>query len=742
MSSKNGGAQDIRTVYRICTICEALCGLELEVKGSDVTSVRGDAADVLSKGHICPKGVATAEFHHDQDKLTRPMRRTANGDFEPIPWDTAMTLVAERLQATRRDHGADAVALYIGDPIIHNYGALALRAGLIRALGSKNVSSASSQDTAPRFATSFYLYGLSVGTPVPDIDRTDYLLCIGANPRVSNGSVLGAPGIRDRLKRLADRGGKLVVVDPRRTETAKEASEYVSIRPGGDAALLLAMVRCLLEEGLAQRDDLAEVTTGFASVEAKLAAFTPEAVSAFVGIDAATIRRLAREFANAKTAAAYSRIGVCNNVHGTIATYATDLLNIVAGRLGKPGGSLFPQPVADTAPILKWTGDGHDRWQSRVRGLPETLGDLPASTLAEEIETPGSGQVRALVTFAGNPVLSTPNGRRLERAIEQLDFMVAIDPYINETTQHADVILPPATSLSEEVVNLLSSRYAVRTIARYSPAAVPCPAGERPDWEILLDLIYRLGGGPVGIARLDAVYRWGRHVGFHWTPEKTADLLIRMGPHGDKFLPWNKGLNLKKVKKATHGIDLGPLPEGTKHGVLHRDGKVHLDAPPILAGIDDVAEAVKAHGQDKISLLLIGRRELRSINSWMHNLPSLVSGKPRCTLMVHPDDATRLKLSDGKPAIMSSAVHRAEVPVQVTDEVRPGVVSLPHGWGHATSARWQKVAGAHAGVSANDWTDDARVESVVGQSILNGVPVQLEPVTTAAKAPGSEAATV
>ena len=742
MTAGEQNGKGAQTVYRTCTICEALCGLELQLEGDRVVRVRGDADDVFSKGYICPKGVATAEFHHDRDKLTGPMRRTESGDFEPIDWETALSLVAGRLKTTRRQHGADAVALYVGNPVIHNYGALALRAGLIRALGTKNVSSASSQDTAPRFATSYYLYGLSLSSPVPDIDRTDYLLCVGANPRVSNGSVLGAPDIRRRLKGIINRGGKIVVVDPRRTETAEDASEHISIRPGGDAALLLSMVQCLLEEGLAKRDVLAEVATGFAAVETKLAAFTPEAVSEFVGIDAATIRRVAREFAQAKTAAAYSRVGVCNNAHGTIATYATDLLNLVAGRLGAAGGALLPQPVADAAPILRWTGDGHDRWRSRVRGLPETLGDLPASTIAEEIETPGTGQVRALVTYAGNPVLSTPNGGRLDRALGQLDFMVAIDPYINETTRHADVILPPATALSEEVVDLLSSRYAVRTIARYSPPAVPCPSGQRRDWEILLDLIYRLGGGPMGMPVLDPLYRWGRYVGFRWKPEDSADFLIRMGPHGDKFLPWKQGLNLKKLKRATHGIDLGPIPTGTRHGVYHKDKKVHLDAAPILAGIDEVAAAAQADDKNDGSLLLIGRRELRSNNSWMHNLPSLVAGKPRCTLMVHPDDAARLGLVDGKPAVMSNSIHTADVPVQISDEVRPGVVSLPHGWGHAPSARWQQVAGAHAGVSANDWTDDQRVESVVGQSILNGVPVKLAPVTAAASPEGSRTAAV
>ncbi len=519
----------------------------------------------------------------------------------------------------------------------------------------------------------------------------------------------------------------MVVVDPRKTETARDADEHVAILPGGDAALLLSMTQVIVSEGLADRAHLAERTRGWEAIEARLPAFAPERVAAMTGLEPATIRRLAREFAAAPTSVAYTRVGVCNGQWGTVASLATDVLNLAAGRLGKIGGWMFPTPAFDPTPIVKFTkADGHDRWRSRVRGLSETLGDLPASILAEEIETPGAGQVRGMLTFAGNPVLSVPNGRRLAAALETLEFMASVDLYINETTRHADVILPPAWSLCDEHVELISSGNAVRNVVRWSPRVVPPPADGKADWEILLEIIYRLGGGPLGTKALDWFYRWGRKIGIRWRPDSTVDLVLRIGPYGDRYVPWSKGLNLKKLKAATHGIDLGPLAEGIAHRVLHRDRRVHVDAPVLLAGVDELAAALDqraAAGDD--TLLLVGRRELRSNNSWMHNVPQLVSGHARCVLLVHPLDAAQRGIADGDSAVLTSRVHSGEVPVCISDEVRRGVVCLPHGWGHAESARWQHTAGEHAGVSFNDWTDDREVESIVGQSILNGVRVTL-----------------
>jgi len=713
-----------QTVFRSCSLCEAGCGLAFEVEDNRILSVRADEDDVFSRGFICPKGVAIADVHSDADRIRVPQRRRPDGSFEPISWDEAFAITTERLGEIRRLHGTNAVAIYYGNPIIHNYGALILRQALLETLATRNVYSASSQDTAPRFATSYYLYGNSLVTPVPDVDRCDYFLCIGANPLVSNGSALTAPNMRARIRAIRERGGRVVIVDPRRTETAQVADEHVSIRPGGDAAFLLALTRVLLDKDRVDRAFLDRHSSGWATIEPELRAIDLEQASRHCGIPLATIERLALEFAAAPRAAAYSRIGTCNNRYGTLATYATDLLNAAAGRLGREGGAMFPTPAFDGTMVTRMPGaDGHARWHSRVRGLPETLGDLPAACLAEEIETPGDGQVRAVLTFAGNPVLSTPNGRRLATALEKVEFMVSIDLYLNETTRFADIVFPSAWSMGEDHVDLVTAGFAVRNHARWSPPVLAAAENERADWQILLEIIERLGGGPTGVRPVDAALRLAKRFGYRFKPSSMLDLLLRLGPHGDRFLPWRDGLTLEKLRAAPHGIDLGPMRAGFER-IFHRDRRVHLDVAPFRAALAAL-RAELAQPADDGALLLIGRRELRTCNSWMHNVPALVAGRDRCVLYVHPDDAARAGVADGAQAVLESRVHRGDVTVQINADLRPGVVSLPHGWGHAASAPWQSVAGAHAGVSANDWTDDQDVESVVGQSILNGVPVRL-----------------
>jgi anaerobic selenocysteine-containing dehydrogenase len=715
-----------RTAFRICPLCEATCGLRIELDGDRILSVRGDEDDVLSRGYVCPKGVALAEVHNDSDRLRRPVRRTRSGGFEPISWEEAFETTVARLSAIRQQHGSNAVAVYYGNPTVYDHGAILFVSSFLDTLGTRNRFSSNSQDVNPRLAVSYLLYGATWSVPIPDVDRTQYFLCIGANPVVSNGSLLTAPNMRGRIRGIRARGGKVVVVDPRRSETAREADEHVSIRPGADAALLLGMVALLAKARRVDRERLATTTHGWTEIERRLADFPLERAARFSGVPPETIERLAFEFADAPSATAYSRMGVCVSRFGTAATYATDLLNIAAGRLGRVGGAMFATPAADISQLVRLAGlDGLGRWRSRVRGLPETLGDLPTSVLAEEIETAGTGQVRAVVTFAGNPVLSAPNGRRLAAALDTVEFMASIDLYVNETTRHADVILPPSWALTHDHMEVLFPPVSIRNVARYSPAVLGRGPDERADWEILRELTERLGGGPTATPWVDRLLlRFGRYVGFRWEPTLLATLLLRLGPHGDRFLPWSRGLNRKKLEAAPHGIDLGPLEPGVERRVCHRDRRVHLDAPLLLEAVYEVARALHC-AQDTEKLVLIGRREQRTNNSWMHNLPSLVSGRERCLLMVHPDDAERLGIADGELAVLESRVYRGEVRVQVTDEIRRGVVSLPHGWGHAESATWQRVAGAHPGVSANDWTDDQLVESAVGQSILNGVPVHL-----------------
>ncbi|MGI9432990.1 MAG: molybdopterin-dependent oxidoreductase, partial [Myxococcota bacterium] len=543
-------------VRRACNLCEACCGLELHVEGNKILSVRPDSADPRSEGYACPKGIAIADVHHDPDRIRQPMRRTPSGDFEPISWEVALAEATRGLADVQRRHGKDAVAMYIGNPVVHDHGAALVRAGLIAALGSRNCYSAGSQDTSPRFAASWYLYGSSFTTPIPDLERTDYLLCIGANPVVSNGSLLTAPNMRARLRRLRARGGRLVVVDPRRSETAREADEHVAILPGGDAALLLGMVRVLLDEDRVDRAALDALASGFDAVEARVRRLDRVALVASSGLSWETIARLAREFASAETSAAYARIGVCNNRFGTLASWATDVLNLVAGRLGAVGGSMFSTPAVDPSRLSGLPGfDGHGRFHSRVRGLPETLGDLPAACLAEEIETPGDGQVRGLLTFAGNPVLSVPNGSRLDVALDQLEFQVSVDIYLNEATRHADLVLPPAWALAEDHYDLLFAPVAVRNFARWSPPAVEPEAGERADWEILLALAEGLGGGLTGVRPLDWLLEGAAKLGWKATPNHLLDALLRTGSRGDFFLPsalrfgrLRDGLSLQRLR--------------------------------------------------------------------------------------------------------------------------------------------------------------------------------------------------
>jgi anaerobic selenocysteine-containing dehydrogenase len=713
-----------KTVLRSCNLCEAGCGLEIDVDGDRIVAVRPDERDPVSRGYVCPKGMAIAEIHHDPDRLHRPVRRGPDGTFREIAWDEAFALVGDRLRATRLAHGSDAIGVYYGNPLVHNYSGVMMVGALVAAIGTRNRTSASSQDTAPRFAASYYLYGNAGVYPVPDLARTDYFLCIGANPAVSQGSAMVTPNVRGMLRALTERGGKIVTVDPRFTETAKLATEHVPIRPGGDAAFLLGCLHVLVNEGAIDRDVVQRLATGWNEIEGRLAAFAPERTARLSGIDAATVRRLARELAAAGAGVVYTRLGTCNNRHGTLATWAGDVVNLVLGRLGAEGGSMFPEPALDAARFMSLAGmNGHARWRSRVRGLPETSCDLPASILAEEIETPGAGQIRAMVTVAGNPVLSTPNGRRLAAAFERLDFMVSVDMYVNETTRHADVILPPCWALAEDHTEPLAPSGMLHQHVRWCPPVVAKRVDERADWEILLRLAEELGGGPTGIRPLDAALGIARRFGWRYDPCRQLDMLWRLGPHGDRYLPWSSGISLAKVRAASHGLDVGRARSGTAHRIYHKDGRVHLVAEPLMRALGELERELAAPASGEV--LLVGRRDLRSNNSWMHNAPSLVAGRERCVLLVNPADAARAGIRDSQPAVLENHVHAATVPVRVTDDVMPGVVSLPHGWGHAPSAAWQRVAGAHAGVSANDWTDDQRVESVVGQSILNGVPVRL-----------------
>jgi len=695
-----------------CMLCEAVCGLAVEMDGATVKSVRGDADDPFSRGHICPKAAAIADVQGDPDRIREPQRREGER-WRAVSWDAALEEAGERLAAVQRKHGRSAVAFYVGNPSVHSYSAMLGVPFFSRALGTRTRFSATSVDQLPHMLAALEMFGHQLLLPVPDVDRTRFFLMLGANPRASNGSLMTAGGISRRLDELRERGGKLVVVDPRRTETAAEADQHFAIRPGTDALLLLAILHVLFEEGRADLRHLAPFTDGLASLREAAARFPPERVAERTGIPAGEIRELARAFATAPSAVAYGRVGASTQEFGGLAAWLVIALNAVTGNLDREGGFLFTSPAADLVGLSARMGDhGHfAAWRSRVRGLPEFGGELPAATLAEEIDTPGDGRIRALVTFAGNPVLSTPNGARLERALSGLEYMVSIDLYRNETTRHANLILPTSFGFERDHYDVVFYTLAVRNAARYVKPLMPVPKGVRGDFEVLLDLALRIrrhGGGRRGRA-LGAVLRTVRAIG----ERRLLDLLLRFGPHR---------LSLRKLERHPHGIDLGPLRPQLPARLCTKDKRLQL-APPIF--LRDLGRLEARLAQAPAGLVLIGRRALRSNNSWMHNSLRLVKGPPGCVLLMHPEDAAERGLRPGARARVESRVGSVEVPVGVTADVARGVVSLPHGWGHTRQGAALGVASAHAGASLNDLTDEQAVDALSGNAAFSGVPVSV-----------------
>ncbi|GAA1635530.1 molybdopterin oxidoreductase family protein [Kribbella alba] len=687
-----------------CNLCEAICGVLVTVEDGRVTDIRGDDADPLSRGHLCPKAVALRDLQDDPDRLTKPVRRTADG-WQEIPWDEAYEYVAAKLGEIRKTHGKNSVGVYLGNPNVHSLGAMTHMPMVVRLLKTRNRFSATSVDQLPHMLASHLLYGHQLMVPVADIDRTSYLLMLGANPLASNGSMMTAPGFGRRLKDVQKRGGRVVVIDPRRTETAAVADEHHFVRPGTDAAFLLALIHQVIAEGHARP---AQYVDGLEAVTEATREWTPDAAARVTGIDAEVIRRIAREFATAEKAACYGRLGVSAQQFGAVCQWAVQVLNIITGNLDRPGGTMIPRPAVDT---LRGIGKGHvGAWKSRVGGRPEFGGELPAAAMAEEILTSGDGQIHAMVTIAGNPVLSTPNGRKLDEALDTLDFMVSVDPYINETTRHADVILPPTPPLERDHYDLAFHQLAVRNTARWNDAVLPRPAESRHDWEIFRDLgLALLRRTPRSRRRLIASAR------LRLNPKRIVDLGLRIGPYR---------LSVRKLRKSVGGIDLGPLQPSLPGALYTKDKRINLAAELILDDLPRAARQLLAAGNDD-GLLLIGRRHLRSNNSWMHNSARLVKGKPRHQLLMHPDDLEARDLADGQLVQLSSASGSVDVEVAASKDMMPGVVSLPHGFGHGRSGALLSVANEVAGVSANDVTDAALTDTLAGTAALNGVPVKV-----------------
>ncbi|MEU9599586.1 molybdopterin oxidoreductase family protein [Streptomyces sp. NPDC048109] len=743
-----------RTALRICPLCEATCGLALTVDGSTVTAARGDRDDVFSRGFICPKGASFGAVDSDPDRLRTPLVRR-DGVLREATWEEAFDAVAAGVRPVVERYGPHSVGVVLGNPNVHTMAGALYPNVLLGALGTRSLFTASTLDQMPKHVSSGLLFGDANAIPVPDLDRTDHLLLIGANPLESNGSLCTAPDFPGRLKALGARGGTLTVVDPRRTRTAKLADRHVAIRPGTDALLLAAMAHVLYEEDLVDLGALAPHVTGVDEVREAVRDFTPESVAAACDVDADVTRALARELAAAPTAAVYGRIGSCTVPHGTLASWLVDVLNILTGNLDRPGGALFPQAATDRTPRPAGPGRGFalGRWHSRVSGHPEAKGELPLSALAEEIDTAtGAGEpVRALLTVAANPVLSAPDGDRLDKALGALDFMVSVDPYLNETSRHAHVVLPPPPPAQSPHHDFAFNTLAVRNQVRYTRPAVPLEPGRMAETEILARLTLAVTGAHgTDPAAVDAMVIeqtlakavrephspvHGRDPGDLTAlltgengPERRLDLTLRLGPYGDGFGARPDGLTLARLLAHPHGIDLGPLRPRLPQPLKTRSGKVELLPEPIAA---DLPRLARARDERPAGLVLVGRRHLRSNNSWMHNIPVLTGGSNRCTLHLHPEDAARLGVRDGQPVRVKGAGGAVTAPAEVTDTVRPGVVSLPHGWGHDRPGTRQTHAAGDPGVNVNQLLDGGTLDPLSGNAVLNGVPVELTPLTGA-----------
>jgi len=737
-----------RTVYRTCTICEATCGIEVELEGRAVTRIRGDARDPFSRGRICPKVTGMRGLQEDPDRIRRPLLR--KGDvFVEIGWDEAYALAAEGLARVRAAGGPNAVALYRGNPTIHDAGTLLGANVLLAALGTQQAYSAGALDTWPRFVQCTEMYGGPVRIPVPDVDRTQYFLIVGANPAVSQGSIMTAPGIKERIEALRARGGKVVVIDPRRSETAALSDEHHFIVPGADAAFLLAMIDVLFREKLVRLGRCEGLVRDLARVRELARGFSAERVAPLCGIDAETIRRLARELAAAPSAVVYGRMGTSVQSFGTLASWAIDLLCILTGNLDSPGGAMWSRPAVSLAFAFEATGAVQlGRWQSRVSGREEMFGEIPISALAEEIETPGEEQIRGLITIAGNPVNTAPNGARLERALASLDFMVALDCYRNETTRHAHLILPPTGPLERSHYDVLLMHVAVRNVAKWSPAALEPEADGRDGWSTSLELARRLMGlTQVAPEAFDGLVlrqlaeralnasRWKGEIaldellaaaGKEPGVERVIDALLRLGPYGDACGRNADGLTLARVKAAEHGVDLGALEPQLPGHVITPSGKIELAPVRIVADLPRLDAWLASAAETP--LRLINRRDLRSMNSWLHNVAALAKGRERCTLQMHPHDAKQRSLADGARARVRTRVGEIEVPVEVTDAVMPGVVSLPHGFGHVGPGLDMRVATKRPGANVNLVSDDLAFDAPSGASALFGGAVEVEAV--------------
>lgn len=687
--------------YRNCNLCEAICGIEIKHENGEILSIAGDKNDPFSRGHICPKAVALKDIYLDANRLKFPVRRTENG-WRQISWEAAFDEVAAKIKEIQTCHGRNAVAIYQGNPSVHNFGTLLSSGDLLKSLKTQNNFSATSVDQLPHHFAAWTMLGHPLLMPIPDVDRTDYFLIFGANPLASNGSLMTAPDIINRLENIKKRGGKIVLVDPRRTETARAASEHFFIKPSSDVFLLLAIVHTLFAENLVNLERLADFTDGVETLREISNEFAPEAVADLTSISASEIRRVAIEFGAAKSAVCYGRMGVSVQKFGSLCHWLINSINILTGNFDRAGGAMFTAPAFDLLGVAK-SGNIFNRWQSRVRNLPEFMGELPVAALSEEILGEGEGQIKALITSCGNPVLSTPNGGRLEKALQSLEFMVSIDIYINETTRHADIILPPATGLETSHYDVIFNLFAVRNMAKYSAPLFPKTDGAKYDWEIFQELVSRLNGKgePLNLV----------------PPEAKLDMGLRFGSYK---------LSLEDLQKNLHGVDLGELKPCLPERLLTENKRINLAPEFFIKDLERLKNVFTENQNREFPFALIGRRHLRDNNSWLHNSERLVKGKNRCTVLVNSLDAENLGVENGQTIKVSSRVGAIEIPCEISDKIMRGVVSIPHGYGHGRKGVRLDTAKNHAGVSLNDLTDERVLDELTGNAAFSNVKVRLE----------------
>ncbi|MBU5616929.1 molybdopterin oxidoreductase family protein [Psychrobacter sp. TAE2020] len=703
-----------QTHFRTCTLCEAMCGIEIKHDGKKVLSIKGDSNDPFSEGYICPKATALQDLHEDPDRLRQPVQRTADG-WKSISWTEALDEVAKGIQSVQKKYGQNAVGIYLGNPNVHNMGGMLTVKHLLNSVKTRSRFSATSIDQLPHHVVSMHLFGHMLRIPVPDVNRTQYMLIIGGNPLASNGSIMSAPNMRQKLKDIKARDGKVVVIDPRRTETADIASEHHFIRPATDVLLLLAMLNEIYRQGYADVVPADNNRAAALAPEIKRIAtfaqdYSAESVASITGIAAIEIKRLVTEFCEAKSSVCYGRMGVSVQEFGLLCQYLIMLINIVTGRLDQVGGLMFPNPAVD---VVNNTGPGYlGKRHSRVSSLPDFNGEYPVAAMSDEMLVEGEGQLKAFISVAGNPVLSTPNGAKLDKALEQLEFMVAIDYYVNETSRHANIILPPVSPLEREHYDVTFNNFAVHNVAKYSPALFAKDNSAKHDWQIYLELAKRLDKKAPIKTKIE------RSLIAALGPKFLLDQGLKRGPY--------EGLTLKKLLKNPHGIDLGVMQSMLPQALKHKDKLIDLNVDFYLADLKRVQTKVQQY--DAGQILLIGRRHVRSNNSWLHNSHRLVKGKSRCTLMLHPETAAQQGIEDGQLVKVTSRVGSVVLSAEVTNELMPGVVSIPHGFGHSRKGVIQKIAQAHAGVSVNDLTDDTLIDQLSGNAAVNGVPVQLEAV--------------